>query len=121
MKKIINAMHNYLNNMHELDQIQIIVKAGKETRNLMESIGGREGIGRTKVSGFKDFNSENTSNPGEYTLIGGKGSQTKIAFNVKGNGLYLDTKEIDIEGSKYNLSQDRKKNTLILTPMKDIN
>lgn len=121
VKKIINAMHNYLNNMHELDQIQIIVKAGKETRNLMESIGGREGIGRTKVSGFKDFNSENTSNPGEYTLIGGKGSQTKIAFNVKGNGLYLDTKEIDIEGSKYNLSQDRKKNTLILTPMKDIN
>ena len=124
VQKILAAMRTYLNGLERLNTMSVQVspdgrgRNGKKNRNLYESIGGEHGVGRTPVSGWKEFDIENSSNPAKYTVIDGKGNRVPLEFNLSGDRLSLEKNEIQVDGVTYNLSYDRSDNTLYLLPQK---
>jgi len=124
VQKILAAMRTYLNGLERLNTMSVQVspdgrgRNGKKNRNLYESIGGEHGVGRTPVSGWKEFDIENSSNPAKYTVIDGKGNRVPLEFNLSGDRLSLEKDEIQVDGVTYNLSYDRSDNTLYLLPQK---
>lgn len=124
VQKILAAMRTYLNGLERLNAMDVQVspdgrwKSGKRNRNLYESIGGEHGVGRTPVSGWKEFDIENSTNPAKYTVIDGKGNRVPLEFNLSGDRLSLEKNEIQVDGVTYNLSYDRSNNTLYLLPQK---
>ena len=124
VQKILAAMRTYLNGLERLNAMDVQVspdgrgKNGKKNRNLYESIGGEHGVGRTPVSGWKEFDIENSTNPAKYTVIDGKGNRVPLEFNLSGDRLSLEKNEIQVDGVTYNLSYDRSNNTLYLLPQK---
>ena len=124
VQKILAAMRTYLNGLERLNTMSVQVspdgrgRNGKMNRNLYESIGGEHGVGRTPVSGWKEFDIENSSNPAKYTVIDGKGNRVPLEFNLSGDRLSLEKDEIQVDGVTYNLSYDRSDNTLYLLPQK---
>ena len=117
-------MRTYLNGLERLNAMDVQVspdgrgRNGKKNRNLYESIGGEHGVGRTPVSGWKEFDIENSSNPAKYTVIDGKGNRVPLEFTLSGDRLSLEKNEIQVDGVTYNLSYDRSDNTLYLLPQK---
>ena len=124
VQKILAAMRTYLNGLERLNTMSVQVspdgrgRNGKKNRNLYESIGGEHGVGRTPVSGWKEFDIENSSNPAKYTVIDGKGNRVPLEFTLSGDRLSLEKNEIQVDGVTYNLSYDRSDNTLYLLPQK---
>lgn len=124
VQKILAAMRTYLNGLERLNTMSVQVspdgrgRNGKMNRNLYESIGGEHGVGRTPVSGWKEFDIENSSNPAKYTVIDGKGNRVPLEFTLSGDRLSLEKNEIQVDGVTYNLSYDRSDNTLYLLPQK---
>lgn len=124
VQKILAAMRTYLNGLERLNSMSVQVspdgrgRNGKMNRNLYESIGGEHGVGRTPVSGWKEFDIENSSNPAKYTVIDGKGNRVPLEFTLSGDRLSLEKNEIQVDGVTYNLSYDRSDNTLYLLPQK---
>ena len=124
VQKILAAMRTYLNGLERLNTMSVQVspdgrgRNGKKNRNLYESIGGEHGVGRTPVSGWKEFDIENSTNPAKYTVIDGKGNRVPLEFNLSGDRLSLEKNEIQVDGVTYNLSYDRSDNTLYLLPQK---
>ena len=64
------------------------------------------------MSGWKEFDIENSTNPAKYTIIDGEGNRVPLEFNLSGDRLSLEKNEIQVDGVTYNLSYDRSNNTL---------
>lgn len=122
---IITALHNYLDGVAKLKNMEIVVsldgkgRYGKENRNARTSISGALGMGTGGIKGFESFDHIQKVNSAVLPFITGANNKPEVNFNIRNNSdILLISDKVDMDGTEYTLKYDSRNNTLYLIPPK---